>query len=164
MAEMIRIGEQGPEFSIKDQHHEEFQLSDAPGKRLLLSFHPLAWTTACAGQISALETHLDELRSLNTVAVGISIDSVQSKLAWARSLGIKETRLLADFWPHGEVASRYGIFREKNGFSERANIVLDEDRTVIFARIYPVHEVPDLGEVLRFIGHEAPVSGTFTEI
>jgi len=164
MAEMIRIGEQGPEFSIKDQHGEEFHLSDAAGKRVLLSFHPLAWTGPCAGQMSSLEGHQDDLRSLNTVAVGISIDSVQSKLAWARSLGIKETRILADFWPHGEVATSYGLFREKNGFSERANIVLDEDRRVIFAKIYPIHEVPDLREVLMFIGHEAPVFGTFTEV
>ena len=164
MAEMIRIGERAPELSIKDQHGEEFHLSDASGKRVLLSFHPLAWTSPCAAQMSELETHQDDLRSLNTVAVGISIDSVQSKTAWARSLGIRETRLLADFWPHGEVATRYGIFREKNGFSERANIVLDEDRTVIFAKIYPIHEVPDLGEVLRFIGHEAPRVGEFTEI
>lgn len=164
MAEMIRIGEQGPELSIKDQHGEEFHLSDAPGRRVLISFHPLAWTPACAAQMSALEAHLDDLRSLNTVAVGISVDSVQSKIAWARSLGIKETRILADFWPHGEVATRYGLFREKNGFSERANIVLDEERRVIFAQIYPIHEIPDLGEVLRFIGHEAPRAGEFTEV
>lgn len=121
------------------------------------------WPSPCAAQMSGLEAHQDDLRSLNTVAVGISIDSVQSKIAWARSLGIRETRILADFWPHGEVATRYGLFREKNGFSERANIVLDEDRTVIFAQIYPIHEVPDLEEVLRFIGHEAPRSG-FTEV
>jgi peroxiredoxin len=164
MAEMIRIGEQAPELSIKDQHGDEFHLSDAAGKRVLLSFHPLAWTPPCAAQMSALEAHLDDLRSLDTIAVGISIDSVQSKIAWARSLGIRDTRLLADFWPHGEVATRYGLFREKSGFSERANIVLDEDLTVIFAKIYPIHEVPDLEEVLRFIGHEAPRTGEFTEI
>ena len=65
---------------------------------------------------------------MNTVAVGISVDSTYSKEAWAAAIGIKKTRLLADFWPHGEVAKMYGIFREKDSFSERANIVIDENQ------------------------------------
>jgi len=67
------------------------------------------------------------LDSLNAVAVGISIDSVPCKKAWAESLGIKNTRLLADFWPHGGVAQIYGVFRDKDGFAERANILIDRE-------------------------------------
>jgi len=35
----------------------------------------------------------------------MSVDTVPSKKAWAKELGIKNTGLLSDFWPHGEVAS-----------------------------------------------------------
>jgi peroxiredoxin len=70
------------------------------------------------------------------------------KRAWAKSLGITRTRLLCDFWPHGIVAQHYGLFREANGFSERANVIVDESRAVVFVKVYPIHSVPDIGEIL----------------
>jgi len=83
------------------------------------------------------------------VAFGVSVDPSPSKLAWAKELGIKETRLLSDFWPHGAVAQAFGIFRAKDGFSERAVIVLDEKRQVRFVKIYPLPELPDLDGVFH---------------
>jgi len=97
-------GEDAANFVLLDQNEEEFKLSNFKGKRVLLSFHPLAWTYVCAEQMKSLEKNKPSFDSLNTVAVGVSVDSVPSKKAWADSLGIKNTRLLADFWPHGKVA------------------------------------------------------------
>jgi peroxiredoxin len=76
---------------------------------------------------------------------------VPSKNAWAKELGIRNTRLLSDFWPHGEAAKACGIFREANGFSERANIILDEERRVLFVKVYPIKELPDLEEILKIL-------------
>jgi peroxiredoxin len=149
MQQLIKIGDKAKAFKLKDQDDHEFQLSDFKGKRVLLSFHPLAWTRVCADQMKALEAHQDKFASLNTVALGVSIDSVPCKKAWARSLGIERTRLLCDFWPHGAAASAYGIFREKNGFSERANIILDADHRVKFVKVYPISELPDIEEIVR---------------
>jgi peroxiredoxin len=81
------------------------------------------------------------------VAVGLSIDSVPCKAAWARSLKIKKTRLLSDFWPHGAFSKSLGILRPE-GFSERANIILDEAGKVTFVKIYPIHQLPDIEEIL----------------
>ena len=86
-----------------------------------------------------------------SLPVGISVDSRPCKLEWAKTLGITHTPLLCDFWPHGKVAQQYGIFRDDNGFSERANIIVDEQQKVVFVRIDPVHSVPDIGEVIAFI-------------
>jgi peroxiredoxin len=66
-------------------------------------------------------------------------------------MDIKNTRLLSDFWPHGEIAKAYGIFREKDGFSERANIVLDETQKVIFAKVYPIAQLPEIEEILAIL-------------
>ncbi|MBN1277972.1 MAG: peroxiredoxin, partial [Deltaproteobacteria bacterium] len=76
---------------------------------------------------------------------------VPSKKAWAKSLGIEKVNLLADFWPHGEIAARLGLFIDKLGFSERANVVLDEQRKAFFVRVYPIKELPDIHEVLDFL-------------
>jgi len=151
MSTVIKKGDNAKGFTLKNQHDEEVQLSDFQKKKVLLSFHPLAWTSICAEQMKALEEHKNKFDTLNTVALGISIDSVPSKNAWAKELGIKNTMLLSDFWPHGEIAKAYGIFREKNGFSERANIVLDEEHRVTFVKVYPIKELPDIEEILRVL-------------
>ena len=146
-----KIGKNAPDFIIQDQKGKNFRLSDFKGKKVLLSFHPLAWTAVCAKQMQSLEEHKDRFEELNTVAVGISVDSVPCKEAWAKSLEIKDTRLLADFWPHGEVAGKYGILREKNGFSERANIIVDETGKIIFFKVYEIRTLPDINEIIDFL-------------
>ena len=112
---IVKIGDTAKDFDLSDQDEKEVRLSSFKGKRVLLSFHPLAWTKVCAEQMKSLEKNHDRFEKLNTVALGISVDTVPSKKAWAKELGIKNTRLLSDFWPHGKVAGLYGIFREKEG-------------------------------------------------
>ncbi len=152
----ITVGEKAPRFALSDQHGETMSLDDEKGKRIVLSFHPLAWTPVCSKQMKALEKHRTTFQQHNALAFGVSVDPSPSKLAWAKELGIKETRLLSDFWPHGAVAQALGIFRQKDGFSERAVIVLDEKRRARFVKVYPLPELPDLDEVFRALeGMEA---------
>ena len=148
---MIAVGSKAPDFILKDQDGKQVQLSELRGKKVLLSFHPLAWTKVCAEQMKSLEANYQRFEKLNTIALGLSVDAVPSKKAWARELAIENTRLLSDFWPHGEVAKLYGIFREKDGFSERANIIVDENLKVIFAKTYPISQVPDIEEIIKFL-------------
>jgi len=156
-ARLIRPGDAAKNFSLKDQRDTTVDLFELMGKRVLLSFHPLAWTEYCAAQMTSLEENREVFEGMNTVALGISVDSLPCKRAWAKTLGITETPLLCDFWPHGEVARQYGIFREANGFSERANIIIDEDGTVAKVKIYPVHSVPDIGEVIGWLKEMAGI-------
>ena len=148
---MIQPKDPVKNFSLKDQNDKTFDLLEQSGKRVLLSFHPLAWTEFCAAQMQSLEENREFLKSLNTVAVGISVDSVPCKRAWAQSLKITDTRLLCDFWPHGKVAQMYGLFREANGFAERANVIVDEKQNAVFVKVYPIHSVPDIREVIRVL-------------
>ena len=148
---MVQPGDPAKNFSLKDQNDKTFDLYEQNGRRILLSFHPLAWTDYCAAQMKSLEDKREVLISLNCVPVGISVDSVPCKRAWASSLALKHTPLLCDFWPQGEVARKYGIFRDQNGFSERANVIVNEKQNVVFIKIYPVHSVPDIDEIIRVL-------------
>ncbi len=105
----LKIGELAPDFSLKDQEEKEFKLSYFRGQKVLLSFHPLAWTSVCAKQMRTLEENYARFLELNVIPIGISVDPVPSKKAWAESLGSKKLRILSDFWPHGEVAKKYNI-------------------------------------------------------
>jgi len=147
----LKNGDMAPDFVMRDQSGQEFKLSSFRGKRVLLSFHPAAWTRVCSQQMQSLEANQDMFDSLNTVAVGLSVDTIPSKKAWAKELGITRTRLLADFWPHGQVAKLFGIFREKEGFSERANIVVDEAGKIIFSKVYEIGQLPDIQEIISFL-------------
>ncbi len=148
---MVAVGEKVADFVLKDQNAQDFKLSESSGKKVLLSFHPLAWTSVCANQMKSLEANLAAFKKSNTVAVGISVDSIPCKDAWAKSLKIEKTPLLCDFWPHGGLARTLGIFRETGGTSERANILLDEQGKVIFIKVYPIKELPDIDEILAII-------------
>jgi peroxiredoxin len=150
----FKAGDKAPDFNLKDQNEKKFTLSDFKGKWVLLSFHPLAWTGVCSKQMQSLENKFWVFEELNTVAVGINVDSIPSKKAWAESLGIKNTRLLSDFWPHGKVAKLYRIFREEGGFSERSNILINENQEIEFVRIYEIGELPDIEEILTFLREE----------
>jgi peroxiredoxin len=145
------LAKKAPDFVLKDQNGEDFRLSDFRGKKVLLSFHPLAWTGICEKQMKALVKNYERFGKLNVVPVGISVDSVPTKKAWAEHMGLKRLRILSDFWPHGGIARLYGLFREEDGISERANVLVDEEGKVVFFKVYPISELPDLEEVFKFL-------------
>lgn len=148
---MIGIGSKAPDFVLKDQNGKTVRLSTLKGKKVLLSFRPLAWTAVCHDQMISLEEHHLRFDELNTIALGVGVDSVPSNKAWAKSMDIKNTRLLSDFWPHGEVAKTYGVFRDKDGFSERANILVDEEQNVAFAQLYPTSQLPEIEPIIDLL-------------
>lgn len=147
----IEIGDVFGDFSLKSHTEALVDTASLAGKKILLSFHPLAWTEVCAKQMQSLEANFETFQSLNTVPLGLSVDSVPCKKAWAMNLAIEKVDLLADFWPHGGIAAKLGIFIDKLGFSERANIILDEQRKAVFVKVYPIRELPEIQEILDFL-------------
>lgn len=85
--------------------------------------------------------------------VGISVDSVPSHVAFAKSLGgIQNYPLLADFHPKGEVSKKYGVWKEDKGISERAVFIIDKQGKVRYVDVHDISEAPEnaqLIEVLR---------------
>jgi peroxiredoxin len=151
MTKTIEVGERAPSFVLKDQDKAEHRLEELRGSKVLLSFHPLAWTGICAEQMKSIEGHWSEFRELDTRPFGISVDSSPSKLAWAKELGIERLPLLSDFWPHGGYADQLGLFREDAGTSTRANVILDEKGDVAWIKVYEISTLPDIQEVLEVL-------------
>ncbi len=95
---------------------------------------------------------------LNAQVLGISVDHKPCLKAWAESLGGISYPLASDFWPHGAVAEKYGVFIEEEGKSERAIFVLDKMGIIRYIDIHDIDHQPDNEEVrkvLRKIDPEA---------
>ncbi|OCL26842.1 thioredoxin peroxidase [Orenia metallireducens] len=147
----IEVGTKAPDFTAKDNKNQNISLSAYKGKKVLLSWHPLAWTPVCTDQMRALETNWGNFQNLNTIPLGFSVDSQPCKKVWATALQINNVSLPADFLPHGKIARDYGIFNETKGVSERANIIIDEDGNVQWVKVYPSGQLPDINEVLQVL-------------
>ena len=144
----INLGEIAPDFNLKDHNGNDVRLSDHKGKKVILSFHPLAWTGVCTTQMQQLESKFDKIARLGGVGLGLSVDSTFCKHAWAKEIGVKKTRLVSDFWPHGGYSAELGLFRDVEGTSKRAVVILDAQGKVAWKKVYPVPEVPDIEEIM----------------
>ena len=104
----------------------------------------------CADQMMDLEKNIQRLNDTDTVALGISVDSIPSKKAWAESLGATNVEFLSDFEPKGEVIKKYNIWH-RGGFSERAVFVVDKKGVIRFAKVYPTKQKPDFEEFFEVL-------------
>jgi peroxiredoxin len=145
----LKLGDVARDFTLKDNHGKEAHLSDFRGKKVVLGFHPFAWTSVCAQQMQDLEANLERLEKANAIALGMSCDTSFSKNAWAKDIGVEKTRLLSDFWPHGQVISEYGLFNDEMGASKRATVIVDEKGIVRWIKVYPTPERPDINEIMQ---------------
>lgn len=126
----LQIGDLAPDFALSDQHGQTVRLSDFRGvKPVTLVFYPLAFSSRCEGELCQLRDNYDLFDGPGTELLAVSVDSKHTLRAWAEEQGY-QFRLLADFWPHGEVARAYGVFLEETGFANRATFVIGADGVV----------------------------------
>jgi peroxiredoxin len=150
----LKAGDEAPDFELRSHRGGTIRLSDFRGKRqVVVAFHPLAFTPVCASQMSAYQSDLARFEALNAVVLGVSVDAQPAKSAWAQTLGPISFDLLSDFHPHGEVAQKYGVFRVKDGISERAIFVVDTQGKIAWTKTYEIPEQPDNQELLEALRH-----------
>lgn len=145
----LPAGTPAPNFSLPDASGRQVSLEDFRGQNVVLAFYPLDWSPACSDQLSLYQSELSEFERLGTQILAISVDSIYSHGAWSAVRGLNFP-LLADFHPKGEVARRYQVYRETDGFSERAVYGLDRDGVIRYCHISPeLHMIPDIYELMH---------------
>jgi peroxiredoxin len=114
-----------PDFELANQFGEHVRLRDFRGRSAVaLVFFPLAFSSTCTSELCDLRDNLALFKAAGIELIGISVDSKATLRAWAEQEGYDFT-LLADFWPHGDVAKQYGVFLEEKGFANRATFLID---------------------------------------
>lgn len=99
----------------------------------------------------SLELSYDRFIAKNIIPLGVNVDQMHSKSAWAKVINIKKLQMLSDYNPLGAVAKAYGIFHDGVNASKRANILINEEGTVEWVKVYEMSEVPNVNEVLATI-------------
>jgi peroxiredoxin len=149
--EPLPVGAQAPDFALPDASGQTVRLSDFHGQPVVLVFYPLDWSPGCSQQLDLYEQEIEEFRSRGAQLLAVSVDSLYSHGAWAAVRGLSFP-LLADFQPKGEVARSYGVWREHDGFSERALYVIDPNGRIAHSHVSPyLHHIPDIYELLEAV-------------
>ncbi len=124
------VGSPAPDFTLRDQFGQTVTLSTLRGETAVaIVFFPLAFTGMCRGELCELRDNLAMFAAAGVRLLAISVDSTATLRVFAERENY-DFSLLADFWPHGEVARRYGAFLDEKGFAARATALVDAEGVV----------------------------------
>jgi mycoredoxin-dependent peroxiredoxin len=147
------VGGPAPDFRLRDQFGQDVALSDFRGtKAVAIVFFPWAFSNVCTSEMSGIRDRLDEFLTFDTEVLAISCDPTYSLRVFADTDGLNFP-LLSDFWPHGAVASAYGVFDADRGVARRSSFVIDREGNVSWAVHNELGDGRDLDEHLARLHH-----------
>jgi peroxiredoxin len=155
----LAAGTKAPDFTLRATPDQTVSLSELRGHPVALIFYPADWSPVCTDELAVFNQLLPEFERMGARVVGISVDGVWCHMAFAEARNYQFT-LLSDFEPKGEVARRYGVYREREGTSERASFVIDADGVIVWREVSPVGINPGAGGVLAALESLAVPTGT----
>ncbi|GAB3398037.1 MULTISPECIES: peroxiredoxin [Amycolatopsis] len=139
----VEVGSQAPDFTLNDYNKQPVTLSQFKGdKPVLLVFYPFAFSGICTGELCQLRDEFGDYDGKGVQVLGVSVDTPFSLKAWAEQEGY-QFPLLSDFWPHGEVAQKYGVFNDQAGLAVRGTFLIDTEGVVRFAEVNAPGEARD---------------------
>ncbi|MCD6012339.1 MAG: peroxiredoxin [Flavipsychrobacter sp.] len=133
----IQVGQQAPDFTLRDTEKQKVTLSEQKGKNVLLLFYPAAFTSTCTTELCGVRDNLTFYNDTNAVVYGIAVDSLFAQREFKKQLELNFP-LLSDF---NKVASRaYDTiyehwFNDMDGVSKRSAFVIDKEGIVRYAEV-----------------------------
>ncbi len=123
----LSIGDAAPDFTLRDQHGQEFTLSSFAGRKaVMIVFYPFAFSGVCTGELTGLRDRLGDFEGDDRTLVAISCDPIYTQRAVADRDGIFFP-LLSDYWPHGATTQEYGVFDDISGAPKRSSFAVDKE-------------------------------------
>ena len=142
----VDVGDEAPDFELQDQARQPVRLSSFRGqKHVVVVFYPMSFTPTCQGELCAIRDTIEDFDSDDVQTLAISVDSGPTHARWAAEQGYTFP-LLADFWPHGEVARAYGVFDEERGLALRGTFIVDKTGKVVYKVVNAIPNARDLDE------------------
>jgi peroxiredoxin len=142
----VDVGDEAPDFELQDQERQPVRLSSFRGsKNVVVVFYPMSFTPTCQGELCAIRDSLPDFDGDDVQTLAISCDSSAVHKRWAQEQGYGFP-ILADFWPHGEVARTYGVFDDASGLALRGTFIVDKQGKVVYKVVNAIKSPRDLDE------------------
>jgi len=144
----LKAGDSAPDFTLPVVDGATITLSQFRGKKnVVISFVPAAWTPVCSDQWPGYNLVQGLFLKNDAILLGITVDNIPTLYSWTKQMCNTGEKLwfpvLSDFYPHGEVASKYGVLRS-NGVSERALFVIDKKGAIRYIDVHDINQRPPL--------------------
>lgn len=143
----LKPGTLAPTFSLPSTPEQRVALSELRGRPVILVFYPADWSPICGDQLALYNELREEFAKFDAALLAISVDGVWCHQAFVQNRGY-QFRLLSDFEPKGEIARRYGVYRDQDGIAERALFVLDGAGVIQWSYVSPVGVNPGADGIL----------------
>jgi peroxiredoxin len=149
----LKVGDGAPDFILPAVEGGTMSLSQYAGKKnVVISFVPAAWTPVCSAQWPGYNIAKGLFEKHDAVLLGITVDNIPTLYAWTKQMGGSSEKLwfpvLSDFYPHGAVASKYGVLRS-DGVSERALFVINKKGIITYIDVHDINERPLLDDLAK---------------
>jgi peroxiredoxin len=144
----LQPGSPAPDFTLRTTPNQSISLNQYRGNPVILVFYPADFSPVCGDEMTLFNELLPEFQRLNAEVIGISVDGVWCHLAFSKEKNLK-IPLLTDFEPKGEVAKKYGVYRQKDGIAERALFLLDKDGIIRYSYVSPIGVNPGADGILK---------------
>ena len=148
-ADMPKVGDKAPDFSVTASDGTTLHLKDAIGKgNIILYFYPKDDTPGCTKEACGIRDTLDEFKGLKATVFGVSFDTVESHRNFIAKYKLPFV-LLAD--TNKAVAKLYGVADDSSRFASRATFVIDKAGKIIFVdpKVNPATHAEELRSVLK---------------
>ena len=123
----VDVGQEAPDFTLRDENNQEVTLSALRGAPVVLVFYPLDFSPMCTNELCGIRDDYSAFEAKGVKVFGISRDSTWTHKAFIEKQGLKHS-LLADM--KGAVAQLYGCWNEAVGLAERLTVVVDKDGVI----------------------------------
>jgi peroxiredoxin len=130
-------GTEAPDFTLYSTPDQKVSLSEFRGQPVILAFYPADWSPVCGDQMTLYNEIFPEFRRFNAELIGVSVDGIWCHIAFAHDRKL-QFPLLSDFEPKGAVSRTYGVYREQDGFSERALFVIGTEGIIRWSYVSPI--------------------------
>jgi len=154
----LNVGDQAPDFDLPALVagiKQRFRLREQREKKhIVLAFYPFNWEPVSGKHLASYQVEREQFLAGGAETVGVSVESIMNTTAWEREIGPFDFPLCSDYWPHGEVAAKYGVLRTEQpdaGASDRAVFLVDNSGKIRFRKLYGKSELPNAQEVLEVL-------------
>jgi peroxiredoxin len=144
----LKAEAQAPDFTLPSGPDEKISLSDYRGQPVILAFYPADWSPVCGDQMALYNEVRPEFERFNAALLGLSVDGVWCHRAYREHSNL-HFPLLSDFEPKGEVARKYGVYRDGEGVTERALFVIDGEGRIAWSYVSPIDVNPGADGILN---------------